>query len=93
MGVDVCKAIDKQIARVGMRCFDVVAATRYGGGDNEGHQGVHAYFESRSPSYVHRRCIPRSSWRTCDLDIRVSGLDYKALLLNQRIALGMMASA
>jgi len=33
MGVDVCKAIDKQIARVGMRCFDVVAATRYGGGE------------------------------------------------------------
>ena len=29
-GVDVCRAIEKQLARVGMNCFDVVAATRDG---------------------------------------------------------------
>ena len=78
-GVDVCKAIEKQLARVGTNCFDVVAATRYGGGLHEGHQGVHAYFENLSPGYVRRRCLPHISWRTCDLAIRASGLDYKAL--------------
>ena len=31
-GVDVCGVIEKQLARVGMNCFDVVAATRDGGG-------------------------------------------------------------
>ena len=78
-GVDVCKAIEKQLARVGMNCFDVVVATGDGGGENEGHQGVHAYFENFSPSYVRRICLPHISWRTCDLAIRVSGLNYKAL--------------
>ena len=31
-GVDVCWAIEKQLARVGMNCFDVVVATGDGGG-------------------------------------------------------------
>ena len=30
-GVGVCKAIEKQLAIVGINCFDVVAATRDGG--------------------------------------------------------------
>ena len=78
-GVDVCRVIEKQLARVGMNCFDVVAGTGDGGGENEGHQGVHAHFENLSPGYVRRRCIPHISWQTCDLAIKVSGLDYKAL--------------
>ena len=78
-GVHVCKAIEKQLARVGMNCVDVVAATRDGGGQHKGHQGVHAYFENLSPGYVRRICLPHISWRTCDLAIRVSGLDYNGL--------------
>ena len=31
--MDVCRAIEKQLARVGMDCFDVVLATGYGGGE------------------------------------------------------------
>ena len=50
-----------------------------GGGENEGHQGVHAQFESIVPGYVRRMCLPHTAWGTCDLAIRVSGLDYKAL--------------
>ncbi len=32
-GLDVCKAIEKQLARAGVNCFDVVAATKDGGGE------------------------------------------------------------
>ena len=78
-GVDVSRVIEKQLARVGLNCFDVVSGTGDGGGENEGHLGVHAYFENLNPGYVRRRCIPHISWRTCDLAIRSSGLDYKAL--------------
>ena len=92
-GVDVCNVIEKQVARVGMNCFGVLVGTGYGGGEKEGHQGVHAHFENISPGSVRRRCIPHSSWRTCGLAIRVSGWDYKALLLNKCIALGIMAAA
>ena len=38
-----------------------------------------AYFENLNPGYVCQRCIPHMYGRTCDLEIRVSGLDYKAL--------------
>jgi len=78
-GVDVSRIIEKQLARLGLNCFDVAAGTGDGGGENEGHQGVHAYFENLNPGYVRRRCIPHISWRTCDVAIRVSGLDYRAL--------------
>ena len=78
-GVDVSRVIEKQLARVGLNSFDVVAGTGDGGGENEGQHGVHAYFENLNPGYVRRRCLPHISWRTCDVAIRVSGLDYKAL--------------
>ena len=38
-GVDVSRIIEKQLARLGLNCFDVVSATGCGGGENEGHQG------------------------------------------------------
>ena len=44
--VDVGRAIDMELSGVGMHCFDVVVATGDGGGENEGHQGVHYYFET-----------------------------------------------
>ena len=47
--------------------------------ENEGRLGVHAFFENLSPGYVRHRCIPHIAWRTCDVAIRVSGLDYRAL--------------
>ena len=78
-GVDVSRVIEKQLARVGLNCFDVCSGTGDGGGENEGSSGVHAYFENLNPGYVRRRCIPHISWRTCDTAIRASSLDYKAL--------------
>ena len=78
-GVEVSRVIEKQLARLGLNCFDVVSGTGDGGGENEGHVGVHAHFENLNPGYVRRRCIPHISWRTCDMAIRSSGLDYKAL--------------
>ena len=78
-GVDVSRVIEKQLARLGLNCFDVTAGTGDGGGENEGQSGVHAYFENLNPGYVRRRCIPHIAWRTCDLAIRSSGLDYRAL--------------
>ena len=78
-GVDVSRVIEKQLGRLGLNCFDVVSGTGDGGGENEGHLGVHAHFENLNPGYVRRRCLPHIAWRTCDLAIRSSGLDYKAL--------------
>ena len=60
-GVDVSRVIEKQLARVGLNCFDVCSGTGDGGGENEGSSGVHAYFENLNPGYVRRRCIPHIS--------------------------------
>ena len=78
-GVDVSRIIEKQLARLGLNSFDVVSGTGDGGGENEGHQGVHAYFENLQPGYVRRRCLPHIAWRTCDVAIRTSGIEYKAI--------------
>ena len=43
-GVDVSSITEKQLGRLGLNCFDVVSGTGDGGGENEGQQGVHAYF-------------------------------------------------
>ena len=78
-GADVSRCLEKQLSRLGLNSYDVVAGTGDGGGENEGHQGVHSYFESLGTGYVRRRCIPHISWRTCDLAIKVSGLDLKGI--------------
>ena len=78
-GTDVSRILEKQLNRVGLNCWDVVSCTGDGGGENEGSQGVHAHFETLSPGYVRRRCLPHIAWRTADMAIRASGLDYKAL--------------
>ena len=78
-GKQVKAIIEKQLARLGLNCFDVVAGTGDGGGENEGQQGVHAHFEDLNPGYIRRRCLPHMSWRTCDVAIRASQLDYRAL--------------
>ena len=57
----------------------MTAGTGDGGGENEGHQGLHAYFENLNPGYARRKRIPHISWRTCDVAIRVSALGYRAL--------------
>ena len=68
-----------QLGRLGLDGCDVVAGTGDGGGENEGLQRIHAYFEDQNPGYVRRRCLPHIAWRTCDQAIRASGLRYKAL--------------
>ena len=78
-GTDVCRVIGKQFTRWGLPMSEVVAATGDGGGENLGKEGIHAYFESLSPGYVRRRCLPHIAWRTADMAIRASGLDYKTL--------------
>ena len=78
-GVDVSRVLEKQLARLGLNAYDVVAGTGDGGGENEGHQGVHAYFENLSPGYVRRRCLHHIDWRTCAAAIRAAGLDYRTL--------------
>ena len=78
-GIDVSNIIQKQLARLGMNCYDVVSCTGDGGMENEGREGIHAHFETLSPGYVRRRCLPHISWRTCDMAIRTSELDFKAL--------------
>ena len=78
-GVDVSRIIERQLARLGLNAYDVVSGTGDGGGENEGHQGVHAYFENLNPGYVRRRCLPDISWRTCDVAIKASGLKHRAL--------------
>ena len=70
---------EKQLSQVGLNGFDVCSGTGDGGGENEGHQGVHSYFENLNPGYVRRRCVPHIAWRICDAAIRASDLDYKAL--------------
>ena len=44
--------------------LDVTGGTGDGGGENEAHQGLHAYFENFNPGYVRRRCIPHIFWWT-----------------------------
>lgn len=78
-GIDVSRVLEKQLARVGLNCYDVVSGTGDGGGENEGQHGVHAHFENLNPGYVRRRCVPHIAWRTCDKAIAASGLDYKSL--------------
>ena len=78
-GIDVSKILEKQLARVGLSPFDVVSCTGDGGGENEGSSGVHAHFEHLNPGYVRRRCVPHIAWRTADMAIRASKLDYKNL--------------
>jgi hypothetical protein len=78
-GVDVTAIIGKQLARLGMSPFDVVSCTGDGGGENEGSSGVHAHFEDLNNGYVRRRCLPHIAWRTMEMAMRESNLDYKAL--------------
>ena len=61
-GVDASRVIDKQLGRIGCTCFDVCSVTGDGGGENEGHQGVHAYFENLNTRYVRRKCLAHSAY-------------------------------
>ena len=62
-----------------MSFFDVVSCTGDGGGENEGQHGIHAFFENLCPGYVRRRCLPHIAWRTSDMAINASSLDYRSL--------------
>ena len=78
-GTDVSQVLEKQLGRIGLNCYDVVSGSGDGGGENEGHSGIHSHFENLCPGYVRRRCLPHIAWRTADQAIRASELDYKAL--------------
>ena len=45
----------------------------------EGSHGVHVFFEDLGTGYVRKRCLPHISWRTSDMGIKASELDYKDL--------------
>jgi len=78
-GVDVSRILERQLARVGLNSYDVVACTGDGGGENEGSKGVHAHFENLNSGYVRHRCLPHIAWRTADMAIKAACLDYKTL--------------
>ena len=54
-GIDVSRVLEKQLSRVGLNCYDVVAGTGDGGWENEGSAGIHSHFEHLSPGYVRHR--------------------------------------
>ena len=76
---NVSRVVEKQLARVGLNSFDVVAGTGDGGGENEGSHGIHRHFEDLCPGYVRHRCLPHIAWRTADMAIKASNLEYKHL--------------
>ena len=78
-GVDVTRIMEKQLLRLGLNTFDVVSGTGDGGPENEGGTGVHSFFESVSPGYVRRRCLPHISWRVCDQAMRAADLEYNSI--------------
>ena len=67
----------RQLARLGLTEYDVIAGVGDGGGENEGVQGVHALFESVDPSYVRRRCAPHFAWRAFEAGAKSMGEPYK----------------
>ena len=65
------KVLSKQLQTKGASPEDIVNGTTDGGGENEGHAGVHRFIELLNPSYVRRRCMLHLSWRVADAGIRV----------------------
>ena len=66
-GPGVMKVLDKQLARVGLSRYDVVAMTGDGGSENEGLvQGMHAVLEADVPGYVRKRCLCHMARRVAD---------------------------
>ena len=66
-GAGVMKVLDKQLDRVGLSRYDVVAMTGDGGAENEGlAQGMHATLEADVPGYVRKRCLGHLAWRVAD---------------------------
>ena len=78
-GVDVVSVVEKQLGRQGLTCYDVVSCTGDGGGENEGAQGIHAFFEHLNDGYVRRRCLPHIAWRTSGAALKCSSLSCSAL--------------
>ena len=79
MGDDVARIVEKQGSRWDFNCYDAVAGTGDGGGENEGSSGVHVFFERFNTGYVRKRCLPHISWRTSDMATKASDLDYQNL--------------
>ena len=71
--------MEQQLGRQGLNCYDVVSCTGDGGGENEGAQGIHAFFEHLNEGYVRRRCLPHIAWRTRDEALKCSSLSCSAL--------------
>ena len=83
-GRDAWCILEKQLKRVGLNTYDVVAGVGDGGGENEGETGIHRSFELENASYVRRRCLPHIAWRTADQAIKealsLSDLNYRGIL-------------
>ena len=65
-GAGVMKVLDKQLDRIGLSRYDVVAMTGDGGAENEGLvQGMHATLEADVPGYVRKRCLGHFGVASC----------------------------
>ena len=67
----------RQLSRIGLTEYDIVAGVGDGGGENEGVQGVHSLFEAVDPTYVRRRCAPHFAWRTFEAGAKAMGDHFK----------------
>jgi hypothetical protein len=62
-----------QIARMGVSEADVVSIVTDGGGENEGYQGLHRFYELLDPLYVRRRGVEHISWRVVIAGLKALG--------------------
>ena len=56
-GDDVARIVEKHSGRWDLNCYDAVAGTGDGGGENEGSSGVHVFFERFNTGYVRKKVL------------------------------------
>ena len=72
-GIGTLNVLMTQFERKGIYQSDIVSASTDGGGENEGHGGIHRIMETANDSYVRRRCMLHLAWRVADAGCR--GMD------------------
>ena len=61
-GQAVMEVLRKELARIGCSTMDLLVGTGDGGGENEGHRGIHATLEQENLGYTKKRCMSHLSW-------------------------------